>query len=170
LSIKERSLTLDLSITAVSAALVTVSTLIIQIPVPATGGYINVGDAMIFTSALLFGPIIGGVAGGVGSALADIISYPIFAPYTLVIKGLEGFISGYISDRKSTVKDLLAWITGSATMVLGYFVAEAYVMGLGPLSAAVEIPGNIFQVVLGGVVGIPLSRVLRKHLPSILTS
>ena len=170
MSTTKRSLTLDLSITAVSAALVTVSTLIIQIPVPATGGYINVGDAMIFTSALLFGPIIGGVAGGFGSALADIISYPIFAPYTLAIKGLEGFISGYISDRKSTVRDLLAWIIGSATMVLGYFVAEAYAMGLGPLSAAVEIPGNIFQVVLGGVVGIPLSRVLRKHLPSILTS
>lgn len=170
MSIKERSLTLNLSITAISAALVTVSTLIIQIPVPATGGYINVGDAMVFTSALLFGPIIGGVAGGVGSALADIISYPIFAPYTFVIKGLEGFISGYISDRKSAVKDLLAWIIGSATMVLGYFVAEAYVMGLGPLSAAVEIPGNIFQVALGGVVGIPLSRVLRKHLSSILTS
>jgi len=159
-----------LSITAISATLVAVSTLIIQIPVPATGGYINVGDAMVFTSALLFGPIIGGVAGGVGSALADIISYPIFAPYTLVIKGLEGFISGYISDRKSAVKDLLAWIIGSATMVLGYFVAEAYVMGLEPLLAAVEIPGNIFQVVLGGVVGIPLSRVLRKHLPPILTS
>jgi len=170
LSIKERSLTLNLSITAISATLVAVSTLIIQIPVPATGGYINVGDAMVFTSALLFGPIIGGVAGGVGSALADIISYPIFAPYTLVIKGLEGFISGYISDRKSAVKDLLAWIIGSATMVLGYFVAEAYVMGLEPLLAAVEIPGNIFQVVLGGVVGIPLSRVLRKHLPPILTS
>jgi len=55
-------------------------------------------------------------------------------------------------------------------MVLGYFVAEAYVMGLGPASVAVEIPGNIFQVVFGGVVGISLSRALRKILPSIITS
>jgi len=170
LSIKERSLTLNLSLIAVFATLVTVSTLMIQIPVPATGGYINVGDAMILISALLFGPIIGGVAGGVGSAVADIISYPVFAPYTLVIKGLEGFISGYISDGKSAVRDLLAWIIGSAIMVLGYFIAEAYVMGLGPFPAAVEVPGNIFQAVLGGIVGIPLSRVLRKRLPSILTS
>jgi len=54
--------------------------------------------------------------------------------------------------------------------VLGYFVAEAYVMGLGPVSAVVEVPGNVFQVVFGGVVGIPLSRALRKILPSIITS
>lgn len=105
-----------------------------------------------------------------GSAVADVISYPVFAPYTLVIKGLEGFISGYISDGKSVVRDLLAWIVGSVIMVLGYFIAEAYVMGLGPFSAIVEVPGNIFQMVLGGIVSIPLSRVLRKSLPSILTS
>lgn len=54
MSIKERSLTVKLSLAAVFATLVAVSTLIIQVPVPATGGYINVGDAMIFTSALLF--------------------------------------------------------------------------------------------------------------------
>ena len=57
---KGQSLTVKLSLAAVFAALVTVSTLILQIPVPSTGGYINVGDAMIFTSALLFGPIVGG--------------------------------------------------------------------------------------------------------------
>ena len=166
----ERSPALRVSLAAIFAALVAASTLMMQIPVPATGGYINVGDALIFTSALLFGPMIGGVAGGVGSAIADIISYPVFAPYTLVIKGLEGLIAGYITDRKSVGKDLLAWTAGSIVMVLGYFIAEAYIMGLGPASAAVEVPGNIFQVVFGGVIGIPLSRALRRILPPHLTT
>lgn len=166
----ERSPALRVSLAAIFAALIAASTLMMQIPVPATGGYINVGDALIFTSALLFGPMIGGVAGGVGSAIADIISYPVFAPYTLVIKGLEGLIAGYITDRKSVWKDLLAWTAGSIVMVLGYFTAEAYIMGLGPASAAVEVPGNIFQVVFGGVVSIPLSRALRKILPPHLTT
>jgi uncharacterized membrane protein len=62
-----------LSLAAVFAALVTVSTVIIHIPVSATSGYINIGDAVIFISALLFGPIVGGFAGGAGSAVADIL-------------------------------------------------------------------------------------------------
>jgi len=170
MSVKERPATVRLGLAAVFAALVAVSTLMIQIPVPATGGYINVGDAMIFTSALLLGPLVGAAAGGVGSAIADAVSYPVYAPYTLVIKGFEGFIAGHIRNGKSLARDLLAWIVGSTVMVLGYFVAEAYVMGLGPVSAVVEVPGNVFQVVFGGVVGIPLSRTLRKILPSIITS
>ena len=122
MSMNERSTIIRLSLAAVFAALVAVSTLMIQIPVPATGGYINVGDAMIFTGALLLGPIVGVAAGGVGSAIADAVSYPVFAPYTLVIKGFEGFIAGYIKDGKSLVRDLLAWIVGSGVMVLGYFI------------------------------------------------
>ena len=149
----------------------TVSTVIIHIPVPATSGYINVGDAMIFTSALLFGPMIGGLAGGVGAAIGDVfLGYPVFAPYTLVIKGIEGFIAGYIKDGKSVTRDLVAWVVGSAVMVSGYFIVEAYVMGLGAVYAAVEFPFNIFQASFGGAISIPLSRVLRKSLPSILAS
>ena len=61
-----------LAMTAVMTAFVTVATFLIQIPNPPTRGYINVGDAMIFTTALTFGSYIGGAAGGLGSALADL--------------------------------------------------------------------------------------------------
>lgn len=44
---------------------------------------------MLFVSALTFGPVIGGVAGGVVSAIADIIGFPLFAVSTLIIKDLE---------------------------------------------------------------------------------
>ena len=167
---KERSLVVTLSISAVFSALVAISTSIFQIPIPATGGYINVGDAMIFTTALLFGPLIGGAAGGIGSAIGDLIlGYASFAPYTFVVKGLEGLIAGYVSDGETLTRDILAWVVSSSVMVSGYFLMEAYVMGIGPVSAFVEVPGNIFQVVFGGVIGLPLSRFLRKNLPSSLT-
>ena len=82
---------------------------IIQILIPATGGYINVGDVIIFTSAILFGPMVGALAGGIGSAVADILfGYPAFAPYTFVIKGLEGFVAGYISRDGNGFRDVLA--------------------------------------------------------------
>ncbi|HCP99620.1 MAG TPA: ECF transporter S component, partial [Candidatus Latescibacteria bacterium] len=56
--------------TGLLIALTVVATLFIRIPNPATQGYINLGDSMIFTIAVVFGWRVGGLAGGVGSALA----------------------------------------------------------------------------------------------------
>lgn len=150
----------------VMAAFVCVATIIVQIPNPPTRGYINIGDAMIFVSALTFGMAVGGFAGGVGSALADILSgYSYFAPITLVVKGLEGLIAGAISNGKSWRRDLLAVVTGGSEMILGYFVSEAFLMGFGVVAALTEVPGNIFQIVAGALIGIPVSSIIRKYLP-----
>ena len=146
------------------AALVTVSTYMVQIPVPATGGYINIGDAMVFTSALLFGPVVGGFAGGVGSALADLWGgYLVFVPITLVVKGLEGMVAGLIRNGKSVSRDVLAVFVGGTIMVLGYFVAEAFLLGYGVAAALVETPGNILQVTVGALVSIPVTLVVRRY-------
>ncbi len=96
--------TRELIISAVFAGVVCAATLIIRIPVPATSGYINLGDSMVFVSALLFGARIGGFAGGVGSAIADIMGgYGSWAPFTLIIKGTEGYVAGHISRRGTVV-------------------------------------------------------------------
>ena len=87
-----------LTLAALSIALVTLATFVIRIPNPATQGYINLGDGLLFTLALVFGWRIGGLAGGVGSALADALGgYFIWAPWTLVIKGIEGILVGTIA-------------------------------------------------------------------------
>lgn len=87
-----------LSITAVMAALIAVLTSAFQIYVPLTYGYFNLGEIGVYITAILFGPAIGGIAGGVGSMVADLATgYVIYAPGTLVIKGLEGFFVGYLS-------------------------------------------------------------------------
>jgi uncharacterized membrane protein len=164
-----KNLTIYLSLSTVFAGLVAVSTMIIRIPVAATGGYINIGDAMIFICALTFGSIIGGLAGGIGSAIADMIGYPAYAPFTLIIKGLEGFSAGFIKDGKNIQRDLLAWGIGSSIMVIGYFIVESYIMKLGVAAALVEVPGNLFQVFFGGLVGIPVTKILRKRLANIST-
>lgn len=51
-------------------ALVCITTMVIQIPIPMTEGYVNIGDSIIFVASILFGPIPGMIAGGLGSALA----------------------------------------------------------------------------------------------------
>ena len=72
---------------ALFAALTCVMTMIVKIPVPATGGYVNLGDCVVLLAGWVLGPMYGGAAAGLGSMLADLVSgYPLYAPGTFVIK------------------------------------------------------------------------------------
>jgi uncharacterized membrane protein len=51
-------------------------------------------------------------------------------------------------------------------MIVGYFLVEFYLYGLG--AAVTEVPGNIVQMVVGGIIGIPIAIVIRKRLPKTL--
>ena len=152
------------SINAVFTALVTAATLLIRIPVPATQGYINLGDAVVIAAGLLLGPRTGLIAGGIGSALADWLGgYAHWAPFTLIIKGLEGFLVGLIVTRpwgnlgKRTV---LAAASGGLTVVGGYFIVEVGLYGLE--AALVAAMANTIQALCGVVAGVATATVLRK--------
>ncbi len=172
----------SITLAALMIALMTLATLIIRIPNPATQGYINLGDAMLMTIALVFGWRIGGLAGGVGSALADALGgYFIWAPWTLVIKGIEGMLVGTIAGwgarvgrdagdsrgaREGTgprrVAAFVAVIAGGAWMVTGYYLAGSVLFG--GVAALTEIPGNLTQAGVAVVIALPLSAILRNAL------
>ena len=156
---------IQIALIVVMSALVAVGTLIVRIPNP-MGGYFNVGDVMIFVAALAFGPLVGGAAGGLGSAVADIIGFPLFAVPTLIIKGLEGLIAGLVANKKSVYRDIFSVVAAGAEMVIGYFLVEVYLWGLG--GALTEVPANVAQIAVGGLIGIPIALVLRRRLPEIL--
>jgi uncharacterized membrane protein len=147
-------------------ALVATATLVLRLPTPATEGYINLGDAIIVATALVFGPWAGALAGGVGSALADLLGgYAHWAPFTLVIKGFEGAIVGLLFRRElvSTLAKLLA--VGAATvgvtcMFIGYFLVEWMLYGPGP--ALASVPGNLVQAGSGVVLGLLLALALQR--------
>ncbi len=166
-SLKRQSMIKQLSISTIMTALVAVGTLLIRIPNP-LGGYFNVGDVMVFVSALAFGPFVGAFAGGLGSAISDMIGFPPFVIPTLIIKGVEGLLAGLATDRRSISRDALAVIIGGAAMIMGYFLVEAYPLGWGIAGALTEVPGNILQIVIGGILGIPISHIIRRRLPQIL--
>lgn len=165
----QRNIAIRLSLTIVMTALVAVSTLFITIPIP-LAGYFNLGDVMIFVSALTFGPIVGGFAGGLGSAIADMLVWPIYAIPTLIIKGLEGVLAGLIANKKQIYRDILAVIIAGFEMVLGYFIVDWLILQIGWASAMGAIPFNITQIILGGIIGIPIAYLLRRRLPKNLSS
>ena len=73
--------------TSLFTALIIVCTAYVSIPLPLVG-YVHLGDAFIFLSTFILGPIYGAVAAGIGSALADLIVYPAYALATLIVKAL----------------------------------------------------------------------------------
>ena len=163
--INKQKAVIQLSLMGVMSAMVTVGTLLVQIP-NSMGGYFNVGDVMIFVAALTFNPLVGGIAGGLGSAIADLIGFPLFAIPTLFIKGLEGLLASIITNKKSVFRDVLAVVAAGTEMVIGYFLVEVYLWGMG--GALAEVPTNIAQIFVGGLVGIPIALILRRRLPEII--
>ncbi len=156
----------QVAVAALMIALTTVFTKLVQIPVPSTGGYINLSDVAITFAALAFGPWVGFLAGGVGAALADLLSgYAQFAPLTLLAHGVEGLIIGYMGYNRRVPEAVMAWLMGGLFMVFAYYVGEAVVMGMGWAEPLGEIPGNIFQMIAGGLLGIPLVFAVRRAYP-----
>jgi len=148
---KKRNTVIQISLSVITIALVTVGTMVFRIPNP-MGGYFNLGDVMIFVCSLTFNPMIGGIASGVGSAIADIIGFPLFVIPTLIIKGLEGFLASLITNKKNVFRDAFAVVVVGSEMVIGYFLVELYPLQWGLGGALAEVPGNIAQIVIGGLV------------------
>ena len=163
---------LALSMIAIFGAFTCVVTMVIAFPIPATNGFINIGDAVVMITGLIFGPIIGGIAGGIGSSLADLfLGFTIYAPATLVIKGLEGFLVGLIANPKKKYKwnyrDFIAVIVGGTTMVIGYFLYEIMIYGV-PSALYEFILNSIIQFGLGSVIALSFIFAARSNIKTSL--
>lgn len=122
-----------ITLAAIFAALITVTTAVVKIPIGINDGYVHLGDAVIYLAGCLLGPY-GAIAASIGGALADIlVGAAIWAIPTAIIKPLNciPFIiatSHYVKHKgthkiihPSTV--LMTVVSGIITTV-GYFIAE----------------------------------------------
>ncbi len=133
---------------AVFTAFVAAATSFFSIFIPATTGYFNVGEIMVYTTALLMGPYVGAFAGGVGSATSDLmLGYWYYSPGTLLVKGLEGFIVGYLSQRVLAQSSVAKWRTTTVgvglvlALVTGY-LGTAFLSGEQLVSVGLSNPSN----------------------------
>lgn len=153
---------------ALFAALTCAATMVIPIPIPGTGGYIHPGDAIVILSGVFLGPVYGGMAAGVGSAMADLLGgYFIYVPITFLIKGSVGFLAGKVFQY-FMAKGRAAWMGVAAggvldilLVVFGYGLCETFLYGL---PAAV---GSMFPNLIQGAGGLVLSMFLYPVLSAI---
>ncbi len=95
-NVKETFSLRGLALTATFTTLVFLATSLFYLALT-SNGFFNLGEAFIYIAAMIGGPIVGAIAGGVGAALSDIVlGYAIFAPATFVLKSLEGFTAGLL--------------------------------------------------------------------------
>lgn len=155
---------LRISLVAVMTAVVAVFTLIIRIPSP-IGGYISLCDAAVTFVSYAFGPLTGLIAGGLGSAFADLIGgFPQWALVSFIVHGAEALLVGIIAGKD--ISSVLRRVVGAVIAVLivsgGYLLLTTF-FGLTVFSEALlEVPGNIAQSAVGSVVGLLLYSAVRK--------
>ncbi len=161
--------TKNIVVAGLMAALVTVGTMLIQIPI-GMSGYVHLGDSMVYFAGIMFGPVLGGLAAGLGSFLADMLSgYAVYAVPTFIIKGLDAAVIALVykmisgktesSTRKMTAY-VIAFLAGSVVMASGYFLFETFMYGLE--GAVVGIIPNLFQGTVGGLISIPFFLLFTK--------
>ena len=143
------------AITAMFAALITVTTAYIKIPAPL--GYAHAGDSMIYLAASVLPGQFGFAAAAIGGGLADLLAgYPQWALPTAIIKALNvlPFFILKLALKNSpklekiiSLPNLLMLIPTTIVTIGGYFVANAL---LYDISASVaEILPNLVQAGVG---------------------
>lgn len=154
-------------LSALGIAIVFVATILIRIP-NAMQGYVNMGDGFILLFASILNPGLSFLVGGLGSGLADVTGgYGYYFIFTLITKGLEGFIVAYLLQKNDRPMYRILWyLIGSMFMIGGYFIADSIVNQSVWLGLA-SVWGNLFQAAMGflvAIVGYPL--LLKLHMVS----
>lgn len=140
--------TKKLVMSAVFAAFTCIATMIIKIPTPGTQGYIHPGDVVVILSGIMLGPVHGFFAAGIGSAMADLLSgYTIYAPATLVIKGLSALCGAYayraLIYKSKNLSILACGLINLVFVVGGYFGYESLLYQVP--AALASVPANLIQ-------------------------
>ena len=111
-----------LTTTALFAAAITVMTAyMLHIPLP-TGGYIHLGDALIYLAACLLPVPYAAAAAAIGAGLADLLTAPMWVLPTLVIKAVLALFFTSKSER------ILCPRNCAAVVMAGLFSPAAYAL------------------------------------------
>lgn len=160
---------LKLCVTGMFTALICVATMVIQIPAP-LAGYVHFGDCFILIAAWILGPWYGFAAGGIGSALADLLTgYAHYVPGTLIIKGLMAVAAALIvrafikkSDKLRLPGFVVSGLAAEVIMVAGYYLYKATFLQRGFIATLANIPSNCVQGAFGLVLGVVLIQIIVK--------
>ncbi len=119
-----------ITMTGIMAALITIMTAyIFHIPIGVNGGYVHFGDSLIYLAAVLLPTPYALAAAAIGGGLADLLTAPMWAPATIIIKMLITIPFTNKSKKIVTPRNVIATVIAYFISGIGYFVAEYVLFG-----------------------------------------
>lgn len=116
-----------LVMTAVFTALVFVTTAyILHIPIPATGGYVHIGDAVIYLAAACLPLPYAIFTASVGAGLCDALFAPVYVIPTIIIKAILVLFFTNKKDKIICKRNVIALVLAGVTGVLCYYAVDAF--------------------------------------------
>lgn len=156
----------NIAVTGLLSALTVIAISIFRVPGPGGNVYFHLGEAVMITSAIFLGKRSGGFVGGVSGAIADIIlGSVLWAPFSLVIHGLKGWVIGALADGQGGKRDLLAMLAGVSIMVIGYTLTAGALYGAAVMP--IEFTGDLMQGGLGIVIAFAFTKMLLVRYPDL---
>ena len=145
---------------------------VLHIPIVG-GGYIHLGDTILYIAAALLPTPYAMAVGIIGGGLADVLTgAAVWAPATVMIKAVMALFFTAKNERFLCRRNLLATLPAGAVCVAGYYVAEIVIVclsgsafGASAVAAVASIPFNVGQAVGSGVAFILLAAAMdRLHI------
>ncbi len=134
-----------LTVSAVLAALTTLMTAyILHIPIGTNGGYVHLGDTIIYLSAAMLPMPYAFAVGAIGGGLADLLTAPIWAPATIIIKMLICLPFSAKGGKFLTIRNCIAPVISFLITGFGYYVAEGILFGF-DVSFWTSVSGSVVQ-------------------------
>ncbi len=151
-----------LTVTAVLAALIAVMTAYIcHIPVGMNGGYVHLGDSLIYLAAALLPMPYACAAGAIGGGLADILTSPVWAPATIIIKMLICLPFSSDAAKIVTKRNVVALFLAFVISGTGYYIAEGIMFGF-TTAFFTSVSGSVVQsggsTIVFVIIGMALDR------------
>ena len=160
--------TLHIVIAAMFAAMIAVMTAFVQIKTP-TGGYVHLGDSMIYLAASFLPLPYAILAAAIGGGIADLLVYPETIIYTIIIKAINAIFFSAKGDKLLTKRNALMTIPSGLVTVVGYSLSKLIrqLLAGDSLHSAVvnalwKIPENGIQAIASALIFIVIALALDK--------
>ena len=165
---KSSDRTLRIVIAAMFAAMIAVMTAFVQIKTP-TGGYVHLGDSMIYLAASFLPLPYAILAAAIGGGIADLLVYPETIIYTIIIKAINAIFFSAKGDKLLTKRNALMTIPSGLVTVVGYSLSKLIRQLLAGdsfhsavVNALWKIPENGIQAVASALIFIVIALALDK--------
>lgn len=135
-----------ITLTGLMAAMIALMTAYIcHIPTGINGGYIHFGDSLIYIAATLLPTPYALAAAAIGGGLADLMTAPMWAPATIIIKMLITIPFTNKSAKIITPRNIIATVIAYFISGTSYFFAEYLIFGSFGSAFLASMSGSLIQ-------------------------